>query len=260
MKTSSRLGLTILFALILAPIAKAQTEPEEGQQASSVRAGTEMTARLESALDARTAKPGDEVAARVTKDVKQDGKTVVRKGDRLLGRVTSAEAAGDANSRSAMTVEFDRLARGSTTSSLHTVISAVVSTPAEQRAAFERAAAEPAMPPPPVRGASGGGGLLGGAASTIGSTVGATAGATGSVLGGVGEGLDATARNTAESTAGISLATPARSIQVASEGKASQSGASASALRTDQGLLRLESGTMLEFRVASETAAEQKTE
>lgn len=266
MKTNSHFGLTILFALALAPTVAAQTEATEGQPASpsnSVRAGTEMKARLESTLDAQTAKPGDEVAARVTEDVKQDGKTVIRKGDRLLGRVAPAEAAGNANSSSSsnstLAVDFDRLVQGKTTAALHTVVSAVVSTPAEQRAVFDRAASEPAIaPPPPSR--SGGGGLLGGVTSTAGSAVGATVGATGSALGGVGGTLDATAQNAAGSATGISLATPARAIQLGSEGQTSQNGTLTSVLRTDQGRLRLESGTMLEFRVSSETEAAQKTE
>jgi len=65
-------------------------QPKE--DAAGIRAGTKIKAELESTLDARTAKPGDEVTTRVTQDVKQKGQTVVRKGDHLVGRVTEGEA------------------------------------------------------------------------------------------------------------------------------------------------------------------------
>lgn len=259
-KTVTSLRLMILFALATAASGISQTQPEAASapSASQIQAGTQIKAQLESTLDARTAKPGEEVKARVTQDVKQDGRTVIRKGDRLLGRVKSAEAAGKADSASSMAVEFDRLVQGRSTSSLHTVVSAVLSTPAEERAESERIASEPirrpASPPPsPARsGGSASGGLLGGATSTVDSTIGAS----GSVLGGVGGTLDATAQSTVGSAAGISLGTPAKAIRVGSEGQASQSGNLTSVLRTDQGRLRLDSGTTLEFRVASQGQAQ----
>lgn len=82
----SRLMFTAAVTLLFSLTALAQTD-------SAVRAGTQINAELQSTVDARTAKPNDQVVARVTKDVKQNGRTVVHKGDRLGGTVDSRRAA-----------------------------------------------------------------------------------------------------------------------------------------------------------------------
>ena len=55
--------------------------------------GTKIDATLATSLDAKRSKPGDEVEARAEEDVKQDGKVVLKKGTRLVGHVTQAQAA-----------------------------------------------------------------------------------------------------------------------------------------------------------------------
>jgi hypothetical protein len=47
---------------------------------------------LSKSVDARHCKPGDELTARVTQDVKSDGKVVIAKGSKLVGHVTEAKA------------------------------------------------------------------------------------------------------------------------------------------------------------------------
>ena len=134
-------------------------------------------------VDARTAKPGQEVTARVTKDVKQDGRVVLHKGDRLVGRITSVEASDKANAGSRISVDFDRMASGQTTSQLNTVVTSVLSARGGS-ASEEPTPAGPAMtaPPPSMGGGSsgGGGGLGGGLAGGLTSTVGSAEGVAGS--------------------------------------------------------------------------------
>ncbi len=221
--------------------------------AQSVRAGTRIEATLESALDAQSAKPGDEVTARVNKDVKQDGQVVIQKGDRLLGHITAVEAGGAAGATSQLAVSFDRLLRGEASSQLTTVVTAVLSTPSEDRARQEERMSRedpfvsPAPQRAPSRQSSSSGGLLGGATSTVGSAVGATTSAVGGVAGGAG----AASRSTVGSSTGAMLSTPVRDVRLESGAQAEHQSSLGSVFSTRDGRLRLESGTRLRFEVAA---------
>lgn len=220
---------------------------------AAVAANTEIAAALESTVDARKATAGDEVAARVTKDVKQDGRVVVRKGDRLLGKVVSAEANGTGNAGSRLALQFDRLQSGKTTSRLHTVVTAVLATQADATSEPEpmMGSGRPPMPAPQPRpgGSAGGGGLLGG----VGSTVGGTLGTVDSVAGSAGGALGSTTEATLGTATTIASSTPARVIRVESQGSANQATGLNSMFSIPQGNLRLESGTTLQFRVVGQT-------
>ena len=258
-----------------------------GLAEAGIESGTKIEAELESALDARTAKPGDVVMARVTKDVKQEGRKVVKKGDRLMGRVTDVKAGSDSSAKgdagSQMAVTFDRLVQGETTSQLNAVVTSVLSVPAEDRRSQNRMReSEPLMMPTPApvaRPASsgGGGGLLGGVGSTVGSTAGATGAAlggvtggvsstvdsatsaSGSVLGGTEGSLDATSQSALGGAAQAALATPRKAIQLdsQSQARAENESAASSVLSTRQGDLRMDSGTKLEFRTEAEAQAKK---
>lgn len=263
MRRSALFAFILTFSLLLAssPFVRAEESAE-------VKAGTKIKAELESTLDTRTAKPGDEVVARVTKDVKQDGKKVVRKGDLLKGRIGEVEADGAAESGSRLNVVFDRLVQGESTSRLNAVLTAVLSTPAEERARREEMMTSPqpmpAPTPQPRRSAgSSSGGLVGGAVGAVGSTVGSTVGAAGQTVGGVagaaGTTLESTTHGAVRATTDAAVGTPAKAIQLGAGTNAeSQSGVS-SMLSTRQGHLRLESGSRLEFRVAADTEDQAST-
>lgn len=235
--------------------AAGQAQAQAEKSAGSVRAGTKIDAELVTAVDTRTAKPGQEVVAKVKKDVKQNGQTVIHKGDRLIGKIDSVEANAAADAGSRMAVTFDRLARGESTSQLHTVVSSILSTPGEQRMAEPAPAPAPRPAPAPApSGGSTGGGLVGGVTSTVGSTVGAA----GSAVGGVGSTVDATTQATLGAGAGAGLATPARAIRIDSQANAQSSSSASSMLSTKQGHLRLDSGTQMRFQVAAQSQAPEK--
>jgi hypothetical protein len=212
-----------------------------------VAANTQIRAALESAVDARTAKPGDAVTARVTKDIKQNGQVVIHKGDHLLGKVVSSQSnAATANSGSSLAVAFDQLKNAQGTSQLQTVVTSVLSTSAGlSNEPAEMPTPAPLMAAPQGSAAQGGGGLLGGVSSSVDSTLAAT----GSVAGGV---LDAASGATLGSTAGAAISTPARAVHLESQGSASQSAGVNSIFSTSQGNLRLDSGSTLEFRVVGQ--------
>lgn len=57
----------------------------------SVPPGSTVQVELIKAVDARKAKPGDEVVAKVTQVVKSDDKVVLPKGSKVMGKVTQAQ-------------------------------------------------------------------------------------------------------------------------------------------------------------------------
>src|SRR3954471_1567089 len=54
----------------------------------SLAQGTQITGELQKTLDVKNARPGDQVLLKTTRDIKQNGQTVIQKGSTLVGRVT----------------------------------------------------------------------------------------------------------------------------------------------------------------------------
>jgi hypothetical protein len=75
---------------------------------TALSSGTTLQAELTKPLDAKKAKQGDEVTAKLTQDVKADGKVVLHKGSKLVGHVTEAQAKTKENSESKLGVVFDK--------------------------------------------------------------------------------------------------------------------------------------------------------
>src|SRR5215469_2632831 len=69
--------------------------------------GTVLQAELTKSLDAKKAKSGDEVTAKATQDIKSNGQVVVRKGSKLIGHVTEAQARSKDNAESKLGIVFD---------------------------------------------------------------------------------------------------------------------------------------------------------
>ncbi|MFB3921181.1 MAG: hypothetical protein ACE145_05630 [Terriglobia bacterium] len=257
--------------------AASQQDVEAQRDVAQLRAGTKISTELETALDASKAKPGDEVVAKVTKDVKEHGKAVIRKGDRLIGRVNSVEGNAQGQGTSQVSVMFDQLARGDARYSLNTAVSSIVSTSGDRRGMDEpMMPSEPMMASPQAEARSAGsassnGGMLGGVTSAAGSTVNAAASAAGrvgsaagsaanSTLGGAGGALGVDSRATGQGNAAAGLSTPSREIRVGTSAGANQSSDAASVLSSRHGNFRLDSGTQMRFRVAaqSETKAHKQ--
>src|SRR3712207_4805809 len=95
----------LMLMLVLAAISAGTTLAQEARTAGGIDAsssaslsrddrglniasGTRLAAELESTLDARKARVGDPVVLRTTEAIKENGRTVVKKGSRLIGRVT----------------------------------------------------------------------------------------------------------------------------------------------------------------------------
>lgn len=165
--------------------------------------GTAINATLNSAVDSKKAKQGDEVTAHTTEAIKSAGKTVVPKGCKLVGHVTRASARGKGDADSALGIAFDKaILKNGEEVPLNGSIQALAS--GESAASIAGADAD-AMA---GAGASGGGrtmsggrGAVGGVASTAGGAVGGVTNTAGTVASTAGGTVDSTAR-TATGAAG----------------------------------------------------------
>jgi len=231
-------------------------------QSAEISNGTKISAELMSNVDASKAKEGDKVEARVTKNVKQHGKVVVRKGDKLVGHVTSVENSVNGKAGSSLGVAFDQLVQGNSTTQLNAVLTSVFAASGSGQAEESESMGLAPMPAPVAAPSGGGGrGLLGAAGGAVGSTVGAvgsTAGAAGSTLGRAGGAVGATTQNTLGANSSLGLATPVRQIRIGSSASAESSAGTNSMLSTRSGDLRLESGTRMQFRVAGDSGVQAK--
>ncbi len=174
--------------------AQANTNANAGANASAnntatrLSSGTTMQTELTKSLDTRKAKAGDEVTARVTQDVKSDGKVVVPRGSKLIGHVTEASARGNGNSESRLGIAFDRavlkngqeVALGVIVQALAPPVEIAGSSMTQETAGMTRSAPSGGNA---RSGSSGGGGVIGGATSAVGGTVGAVGNTAGSVAG-----------------------------------------------------------------------------
>ena len=83
--------------------------PVWGQTQNEVPAGTEIQLTLRDPLSSKLSEPGDEVIATIRRDVVVDGRTVLRQGTEVIGRVTLAEAAGRVFKGGRLHITFDRI-------------------------------------------------------------------------------------------------------------------------------------------------------
>jgi hypothetical protein len=153
----------------------ASASANEGQRSANISDGTKIDASLENSLDAKKNKPGDRVEARTTKDVKQDGNVVLKKGTRLVGHVTQTQARAGGQSQSQLGIVFDHavLKNGNEVPFNATIQALALA----QSSAAATAGADDMMASGSGMGAASGaarsgGGLLSGAASTTGATAG----------------------------------------------------------------------------------------
>ena len=119
--------ITIFLSVLMLGIAAAQdnatSSPQPPQAQSSQRAassasagapermaaGTVIPVELTKTVDAKKAKTGDEVIAKVTQDMKSTtGEVVVAKDTKVLGHVTEAQARSKEQKESEVAIAFDR--------------------------------------------------------------------------------------------------------------------------------------------------------
>jgi hypothetical protein len=70
--------------------------------------GTALNASLDKSVDSKKAKQGETITAHTTEAVKENGKTVLPRGAKLIGHVTRASARANGDAESALAIQFDK--------------------------------------------------------------------------------------------------------------------------------------------------------
>jgi len=78
------------------------------EESVSLPRGTALHAELDTQVDSKKAKTGDAVTAHLTESVKVNGKTVISKNAKLVGRITQASARAKGDAGSALTLVFEK--------------------------------------------------------------------------------------------------------------------------------------------------------
>jgi hypothetical protein len=87
-----------------------------------IPAGTELQLTLRDPLSSKLSEPGDEVLATVRRDVVVDGRTVLKQGTEVIGRVTLAESAKRPFKGGRLHITFERIRRDGQEQKLTAVI------------------------------------------------------------------------------------------------------------------------------------------
>jgi hypothetical protein len=240
-------------------------------EAGTVAGGTQIMAELTKGVDAKKAKPGDEVTAKTTHEAHFAEGTSIPKGTRLVGHVTQAQAREKGQSESMLGISFDRaVLKNGQSVPLHTSIQAIAAGTSSTAAnvADEPVIAGSGSPagmgsasaPAPRTGGLGGvtgtvGGITNGAAGTVanaGTVVGAAGSSTGS-LGSRGTGALNTSSQGAIGLPGLTLSNAGSvagnavsSVSAAGTSAASAANASEGAvISSSTRNVKLDSGTQL---------------
>ncbi len=237
-----------LLGILLAAVSLVSFAQEQKKMLLS--SGTMLEGKLEGNLDVKKAKPGDQVALRVSKALKQENKVIVPAGFRILGRVTEVKSMNEGNGTSKICLLFDRIEGRNLIIPIKAEIVSITS--ASSRAAFnESMDSDSQMRSGSINSGSsisansstrveagGSGGLLGGVTNTLGSAVGSTVNTAGGLI-------DSTTAATVKATGALSNAISA--IRISQSTEASAEGASV--LTLNGGNINLQKGTTFKLRV-----------
>ncbi|HKX82870.1 MAG TPA: hypothetical protein VJL58_01510 [Pyrinomonadaceae bacterium] len=242
-------GFVILITSISLSFGQKQARAEKVREGDSkqlkLTSDTRLDAQLQSTLDVKSAKVGDEVAFKTTKAVKQNGETVIQKGSMVYGRITEVQQRTSSNAMSKIGLVFDRIEGKDLSAPISASIVSV--TNIAGRAAVDDTlgsdiAGSSTTSARTTSSGGSGGGLLGGVGSTVGNTVGGVLNTTtqtaGSVVG--------TAGNTVGTTTGT-VGRTVGGIQISSSANASAN--SSTTLSSPNKNLRLEKGLLFQLNV-----------
>lgn len=246
-KIFSVTSLMLVFAVFsFAQKPEAGTAPESRQSAQSagINAGTSIDAQLQQNLDLRSAKVGDQIVLKTTKAIKQNGRTVVEKGSKIVGRVSDIQQRTKENAVSRIGLVFERIQGKNVdlpiTASIVSMTRATTPAGTAESDLFADSAA-------PVRtsSSSSGGSLLGTAGGIAGGVVNTASNAVGTVANTAGNTVSS-AKNTAGG-ATQTLGSTVKGINISTSADASAQGSTI--LSTQNKNLRVEKGTNFQLRV-----------
>jgi len=225
----------------------AATGNTAGTARTRIDAGTILEAQLQSMVDVKKSKVGDQVILKTTKAIKQNGETIVPKGSQLIGRITEVKQKTKDNATSRIGMVFDRLQGKDLNMPINAKIVSVAT--AQVNAAAGDLFATDLSGRSSTSGSassggrsSGGGGLLGGVGSTVGGVVNTATSTVGQVAG--------TATNTVGSTVGQTTGTLGRSVNGLQISQSASGSTSSSSTISAQGKdVKIEKGASFNLRL-----------
>jgi hypothetical protein len=237
---------------------KTQNTSAGAAASNQLASGTSFHTTLEKPVDARKCKPGDEVIAKNTENVKSHGQVVIPKGSKIIGHVTQVQAASKGQSASQLGIAFDRaILKSGQEVPMNASIQALAAS--QQSASADLigdTVADGAIAGGGAvasgRGAVGGaGGLVGGTTRTVGTTggslvntAGSATGRAGTTLNGAGTALNANGQLLASSQ-GVA------GLKGLSLDSATSTAAQGSVIASKTGNVHLDSGTQMILRAAA---------
>lgn len=230
--------------------ATSTTSSSVSGKAINLQSGTQVTAQLQNTLDVRKARVGDQVVLKTTEAIKANGRTVVQKGARLIGRVTEVSRKTRAGGESSIGLVFEQLESGSLDTPIRATITSITQAATRARVNEDglnsdtRArSTSTARASSSSSSRSGNGGLLGGVGGAAGGVLNTTTQTAGDVVGGTTGAVGGTVNDVTKSVGGI---------RITQSTNASVEGGSTLALTGDN--LRLEKGTSFGLRLNQATS------
>lgn len=264
----NKLILTISLVLVCSLHSYSQTAQTQTQTSASaataasaessgktlnLASGTRLSGALQQTIDVRKAKVGDEVVLKTTRAIKSEGRTVVKKGARLIGRVTEVSEKSEANGESRVGIVFDRLESGPMEVTIAARITGVSSIESRnnQAAAGIDSSSSASVASRPAAGQGSSPGVVGGVTNSVGGVVNTTTNVLGNTTAAVGSTVNSTvnAAGSTTSSVGNSLA----GIRITESADASASSGSVLSLHGKN--LRLEKGTTLLLELTQSASA-----
>jgi hypothetical protein len=90
-------------------VAQSPTPSENASSDASLAGRTTVNAELNSSIDSKKAKAGDQIVAHITEAVKSsDGRTILPNGTKLVGHVTRASARSNGQGEAMLALQFDK--------------------------------------------------------------------------------------------------------------------------------------------------------
>jgi hypothetical protein len=133
-------------ALCTAGAAGQSVPPSENVSSeASLAGGTAINATLNSSIDAKKAKAGEQITAQTMDAVKSaDGRTILPKGTKLVGHVTKASVRSNGQGESMLAIQFDKaMLKGGQEISLNTVVIQAIAAPAREASNYGGYDAQP---------------------------------------------------------------------------------------------------------------------
>ena len=226
--------------------------PQNGGDAATgkIAPGTVLPAELAKSVDAKKAKAGDQVVAKLAQDMISNGQVVIPRGAKIVGHVTEAKPREKGQSESTLGIVFDKLV---TKDGRELPINANIQALGAPISNFNSNAGAGGSAPMSESGGVPGG--IGGSAST---GVGGTGGRTGSTSTGAPAGVPGnaggnypqdTGGNAGGQGGGHGALQPGATGVVGLSGLSLSSGNDGSSVITSQKNVKLDSGTQLMLRV-----------